>query len=104
MIRVTFRVAGDTLRGFRITGHAGMGTAGEDIVCAAVSSAAYMTANTVTDIIGATANITVDDGLMDLTVTSRVDACQDILAGFRMHMEAMQTEYPKGVQLINTEV
>ena len=104
MIRVTFRVAGDTLRGFRITGHAGMGAAGEDIVCAAVSSAAYMTANTVTDIIGATATITVEDGLMDLTVTSRTDACQAILAGCRMHMEAMQDQYPDRVQLINTEV
>ena len=104
MIRVTFRGCADTLHGFRIEGHAGMGMAGEDIVCAAVSSAAYMTANTITEIIGATADITVDDGLMDLTVTRCVTACQDILAGLRTHIEAMQDQYPDGVQLINTEV
>ena len=104
MIRVTFRGCADTLQGFRIEGHAGMGVTGEDIVCAAVSSAAYMTANTITEIIGATADITVDDGLMDLTVTQRVNACQDILAGLRTHIEAMQDQYPHGVQLINTEV
>ena len=104
MIRVSFRAEGNTLCGFRISGHAGAGAMGEDIVCAAVSSAAYMTANTITEVIGATADIAVHDGLMDLTVTSRTDACQDILAGLRMHIEAMQTEYPKRVQLINTEV
>ena len=39
------------LVGFRISGHSGCGEEGNDIVCAAVSSAAYMTANTVTEIL-----------------------------------------------------
>ena len=33
------------LSGFSVTGHAGAGEYGQDIVCAAVSSATYMTAN-----------------------------------------------------------
>ena len=104
MIRVTFRGCADTLLGFRIEGHAGMGVAGEDIVCAAVSSAAYMTANTITEIIGATADITVDEGLMDLTVTDRVGDCQSILCGFRLHLQALEEQYPTRVHLMNTEV
>ncbi len=99
MIRVTFRCDG-----FRVTGHAGAGVAGEDIVCAAVSSAAYMTANTITEILGATAAITVDDGLMDLTVTHGAEACQTILAGFRLHIEALQDQYPSRVHIIKSEV
>ena len=46
MIRAVF-FEGENGRGFEISGHAG-GSAGRDIVCAAVSSAVYMAANTVT--------------------------------------------------------
>ena len=37
---------------FTVKGHSGSANAGEDIVCAAVSSAVYMAANTVTEILG----------------------------------------------------
>ena len=104
MIRVSFRTRQGVLCGYRITGHAGAGSAGEDIVCAAVSSAAYMTANTITDILSLPADIAVEDGLMDLTVTGDVTACQALLSGFRMHIEALQDQYPKRVHLMNTEV
>ena len=104
MIRVRYKTAGGLLTGFTLSGHAGAGDHGQDIVCAAVSSAAYMTANTVTDVIGATADVTVNDGYMDLTVTDNVIGCQDILSGFRLHLEAMQEQYPKRVHLMNTEV
>ena len=104
MIRVRFHSAHDALIGFTLDGHAGAGVSGEDIVCAAVSSAAYMTANTVTEILGATANITVDDGYMDVRLTDKIADCQDILSGFRLHLEALQEQYPKRVHLMNTEV
>ena len=103
MIRVSFKAAQGNLCGFRITGHAG-GEMGQDIVCAAVSSAAYMTANTITEILHAPADITVDEGWMDLTVTDRVDACQNILGGFRLHLQALEEQYPQRVHLMNTEV
>ena len=104
MIRVRFHTANDEILGFTLDGHAGAGVSGQDIVCAAVSSAAYMTANTVTEIIGATADITVDDGYMRLMLTDKIADCQDILSGFQLHLEALQDQYPKGVQLMNTEV
>ena len=104
MIRVRFHTAKDTILGFTLDGHAGAGVRGEDIVCAAVSSAAYLTANTVTEIIGATADITVDDGYMQVMLTDKIDGCQDILSGFRLHLEALQEQYPKRVHLMNTEV
>ena len=103
MIRVSFKAAHGQLCGFHITGHAD-GEMGQDIVCAAVSSAAYMTANTITEILSVPADIAVDDGLMDLTVTDRVDACQTILGGFRLHLQALEEQYPARVHLMNTEV
>ena len=104
MIRVRFHTADDAIVGFTLDGHAGAGFSGQDIVCAAVSSAAYMTANTVTEIIGATADITVDDGYMQVMLTDKIDGCQDVLSGFRLHLEALQEQYPKRVHLMNTEV
>ena len=104
MIRARFYTASNAIIGFSIDGHAGAGVSGQDIVCAAVSSAAYMTANTVTDIIGATADITVDDGHMQVMLTDKIADCQDILSGFQLHLEALQEQYPKRVHLMNTEV
>ena len=104
MIRVRFHTANDALIGFTLDGHAGAGVSGEDIVCAAVSSAAYMTANTVLEIIGAQADVAVRDGYMSLTLTDKIADCQDILSGFRLHLEALQDQYPKRVHLMNTEV
>ena len=104
MIRVRFHTAKDTILGFTLDGHAGAGVSGQDIVCAAVSSAAYMTANTVLEIIGAQADVAVRDGYMSLTLTDKIADCQDILSGFRLHLEALQDQYPKRVHLMNTEV
>ena len=105
MIRVRFQTVQDRLCGFRISGHAGAGAAGEDIVCAAVSSAAYMTANTITEILQIPARILVRNGHMRLRISpDRADECQEILAGLRLHLQALQEQYPTGIQLMNTEV
>ena len=104
MIRVRFHTADDAIVGFTLSGHAGAGAHGQDIVCAAVSSAAYMTANTITEIIGAPADITVDDGYMALQVTDNAVGCKEILSGFRLHLQALQEQYPTRIQLMNTEV
>ena len=104
MIQVRFYTDREQLTGFRISGHAGAGAAGEDIVCAAVSSAAYMTANTITDILHIPAHITVEDGLMEMTISHGVEASQTVLSGLRLHLQALQDQYPKRIQLMNTEV
>ncbi len=104
MIRVTFRTHGEQLTGFTVVGHAGAGAAGSDIVCAAVSSAAYMTANTVTEILGVPASVSVQDGFMSLDTDGHAAVCQAILSGFRLHIQALHDQYPRRVQLMNTEV
>lgn len=104
MIRVRYKATGDLLIGFTLSGHAGAGDHGQDIVCAAVSSAAYMTANTVTEIIGAAASITVDDGYMDMTITDNLNDCQNVLSGFRLHLQALQEQYPTRIQQLIMEV
>ena len=52
MTKVDFLLHDGLITGFTITDHAEYGEEGSDILCAAISSAAYMTVNTITDILG----------------------------------------------------
>ncbi len=104
MIKATFRFADGHIKGFTLCGHAGMGTAGNDILCAAVSGAAYMTANTLTEVCGAKADIAVDDGMMSLTLAESDQTIQKVLEGFLLHMNGLQEQYPKRIQVLKTEV
>ncbi|XOQ44422.1 MAG: Ribosomal-processing cysteine protease Prp [Clostridium sp.] len=91
--------------GFRISGHSGAGEEGNDIVCAAVSSAAYMTANTITDIAGIHASVSVKDGYMDCKIAPEdAKACSILLKGLRLHLSALRQQYPQNIQIIDTEV
>ena len=101
MIRVTCEP-----RRVVLEGHAGYAPKGSDIVCAAVSSAAYLTANTVTEVIGAKPELTVDEnGAMRLVLSAAEAArCSDILQGFLLHLDALGQDYPKQIQLIHSEV
>lgn len=103
MIRTVFRLRDDRLIGFTLQGHSGTAARGSDIVCAAVSSAAYMTANTLTEIIGVQAEIDVKDGFLHCVVADGSDRATDILAGFRLHMQELAAQYPNAIK-ITTEV
>ena len=48
MIYAEFFTRQEKLYGFKISGHAGYADKGEDIVCASVSSAVQLVANTIT--------------------------------------------------------
>lgn len=86
--------------GFTLSGHAGSAPAGEDIVCAAVSSAAYMAANTVTEVLRLTPSITERDGLLSLRLTGeQADAAQMILQGLWLHITALSEQYPDFIQV-----
>ena len=91
--------------GFRISGHSGAGAKGYDIVCAAVSSAAYLTANTITDVIGVKARVSVEDGSMNFKIAPQdAEACRPLLEGLRLHLKALCGQYPKNIQINDTEV
>lgn len=104
MIRAEFFTQTDgELAGFRVTGH--NGDAGRDILCAAVSSAAYLVANTVTEVIRADAEIAVEDGYMLVRVApGQVKSCRSIFEGFKLHMKGLEEQYPKNIIVSYTEV
>ncbi len=100
MIRVNFFTLGDSLVGFEVSGHSDSAQAGEDIICSAVSSAVYMTANTVTDVICQSADIKVDDGYLYLK-TESTDEVQTILKGLQLHLISLSQDYPENIKVTN---
>ena len=105
MIKAELFVKEKKIVGFHLTGHAGMDEYGKDVLCAFVSSAAYMTVNTVTDIICADAQASADDGDMYLMISDKdADRCCDILSGFKLHLMNTREQYPKYLKVIFTEV
>lgn len=107
MVKVNFFITDSgILLGFDIKGHAKMEEPGKDVLCAAVSSAAYMTANTISEIIKADVDVSVfDSGEMYLRINKKdVSSCRDILLGFKLHMIAFEEQYPKNIIVNYTEV
>ncbi len=100
MIKVRFFTKDGLLNGFEIKGHSGYEEAGNDIVCAAVSSAAYMAANTITEVIGLKAEIDIDDDGFLKFISVPDSEAQIILRGLRLHLEALSQDYPENIKVI----
>lgn len=107
MICATFHVGTDgNIHGFTVKGHSTEHA--EDLngklVCAAVSSAVIMAANTVTEIVGAKALAHSADGLLRLFIQNRFSDCQTALRGCRLHLEGLAEEYPEKIRVIQEEM
>ncbi len=83
------------LVGFEISGHSTNSC--EDLegklVCSAVSSSAYMTANTISEICGDKIEADVSDGFMRIRVTGASEATRKVLEGFRLHISELSKQY-----------
>ncbi|MBQ3330552.1 MAG: ribosomal-processing cysteine protease Prp [Ruminococcus sp.] len=105
MIKVAF-FGTDLLYGFHIKGHSDMNPEGPEVLCASVSSAAYMTANTVTDVIGLKPVMLIKDGNLYLKVKTESEAqqCRVLFDGLQLHLREIAKQYPKYLKVTNSEV
>ncbi|MFI3326059.1 MAG: ribosomal-processing cysteine protease Prp [Clostridia bacterium] len=95
------------LTGCRIAGHAEYDEIGSDIVCAAVSSAAYMTINTITDVMGVSLlSLRIDDeGELFFRLELKDEfRCREIITGFKIHLTNLEEQYPDNIQVNYLEV
>ena len=93
MIQVIFTVKDNDICGFEISGHSDYAEEGSDIVCAAVSSAALMTANTITEVQSLQADITENDGFLSLNLSQVL-----------LHLNALSKAYSEFINVKITEV
>ena len=93
MIKVSFLKKDGSIIGFELCGHSGFAQEGADIICSAVSSAAYMVANTVTEILNEDAAVEVDDGYMKLIAPKVTEHNQVLFKGMALHLNALAQQY-----------
>lgn len=96
-----FRCDDGLLAGFSLSGHTRFGESGSDIVCAAVSSAVYMTANALTDVLSLTPEIQCSDGFLRLVFTCKqqAQAGQQFIKGLELHLKSLEADYPNNVKV-----
>ena len=94
-------LADKDLYGFEISGHSSGD--GDDeigkIVCSAISSAAYMAANTITEIIGDKADIEIDDAVMRVKVKNPSRDTVVVLEGLKLHLTELSDQYSNNIKI-----
>ena len=73
---------------------------GQDIICASVSSAAFMAANTITEIIGIPARAEVESGSMVFYPEEVNENTEAVLRGLELHLTELSKQYPQNIKLI----
>ncbi len=101
MTSVKFFADNKVLYGFEISGHSSTDCDDEigKIVCAAVSSAAYLTANTIIEIIGDKVDAFVEDALMKIEVTNPSKETVNLLKGLKTHLEELSNQYSNNIRI-----
>ncbi len=102
MITANFFTDGGEPVGFEISGHSGYAAAGEDIVCAAVSSAVGLCECAITDVIGAAAKIEVspEDATVRLRLREDRREARDMIAALMLHLTAIRDDYPEYIEVL----
>lgn len=104
MIETEFFRSGDLYTGFVSKGHALTAPSGQDILCAFVSSACLMAANTVTDVLNLSAEAEADKGYLKLVIKEDPTPAQDIMKGLFLHLSELQNDYPENIKIKISEV
>ncbi len=99
MIKINFIRQNDIITGFECKGHSGSAEAGQDIICAFVSSACFMVANTVTEVMHLNADARATDGYMKLEINEFAENAQDILNGLLLHLTELEKDYPQNIKV-----
>ncbi len=88
-----------------VTGHAGYAPAGEDIVCAAVTSAVQLTANGITEILSGQGKVTVSENLISIRLSgSPTKESEHFLQALYLQLSLLAEDYPGTIQVIVSEV
>ena len=93
MIQARFFEQNGVFTGFEIKGHSFFSESGTDIVCSAVSSAAIMAANTVTEVFGEAVDVQLEEGFLRLKGCD-LQSTQGVIRGLKLHLEQLAEQYP----------
>ena len=107
MTTVTFHSEGSRLVSFEVKGHSGYAPEGEDIVCAAVTSAVRLIECAVNDVLGLEAAVKVreQDASISLKLPNGLgqtneSTCQTLMAALMVHFVQLVEEYPDNLTVL----
>ena len=110
MTTITFRTERDRIIGFDSQGHSGYAEAGEDIVCAAITSAIRLVEATINDVLGLAASVKVREE--DASISFRLPGglsekaeytCQSLMTGLMVYFTELHDEYPENIEVLEEE-
>ena len=95
----------DRITGFSVSGHSGYAEAGQDIVCAAISTAVTMAEAIINDVCGAKAKVRVKEADARITLTlptscDEEETVQAVLAGMMVTLLSLQEDYPDYIEVL----
>ena len=107
MTTVTFQTEGSRIVGFEVKGHSGYAPEGEDIVCAAITSAVRLTECAVNAVLGLEDAVKVKqkDASISLKLPSALgqtneSTCLTLLAALMVHCVQLAEEYPENISVM----
>ena len=107
MTTVTFLTEEARIVGFDAQGHSGYAAEGEDLVCAAVTSAVRLVECAVNDVLGLEASVKVkeQDASISLKLPSGLgqtneSTCQTLLVALMVHFVQLAEEYPDNITVL----
>ena len=111
MTTVTFHTEGSRIVSFEVQGHSGYAPEGEDIVCAAVTSAVRLAECAVNDVLGLEAAVKVKekDASISLKLPGALaqpneSTCQTLLTALMVYCVQLHEEYPENIIVLDMEV
>lgn len=97
----------DRIIGFDAQGHSGYGEQGEDIVCAAVTSAVRLVEATVNDVMGLCASVKVNQETAAISLRlpgglapTAESTCQNLMTGLMVYLAQLHDEYPEHIEVL----
>ena len=100
MTTVKFLYSENVIVSFEINGHTGIGSYGNDILCSAISSAAYMAANTIIEVLKISPETEISDGHMKIQMNLHdAEKAKVVTDGLVLHMEGLSEQYPDNLKL-----
>lgn len=102
-MKAEFIKKGNTFYGFSVKGHADLAPEGEDILCAAVSSAVQMTANGITEILKLPAQLTAFEDEITLVLPQKNAEAGNMIASLWLQMTLLAEEYEDYIEILVKE-
>lgn len=108
MITAQFQSKDGRFRLLVVSGHAEYDDVGQDIVCAAVTSAVQLVANGITEILAAEASAEAEENRITLAVpqdeTQTGEQTEAFLRALKLHLELLAEQFPGTIEIQMLEV